>query len=62
MSRISPSACVFLMHRYDQDELHINVGTGEDLTIAELAQLVRDIVYPDAVYPAGYVEAGRRTT
>ena len=30
-------ACVFLMRRYDAAE-HINVGTGEDLTIRELAR------------------------
>jgi GDP-L-fucose synthase len=41
-------ACVFLMDHYD-DESHINVGTGDDLTIAELAELVRDIVHPAAV-------------
>ena len=40
-------ACVFLMQHYD-DEVHINVGTGEDLTILELAHLVRDSVYPSA--------------
>jgi len=40
-------ACVFLMQRYDESE-HVNVGTGEDLTIAELAGLVRAVVYPDA--------------
>ena len=40
-------ACVFLMRRYDAAE-HINVGTGEDLTIRELAETVRDIVHPDA--------------
>jgi GDP-L-fucose synthase len=40
-------ACVFLMRRYEE-ESHINVGTGEDLSIRELAELVRDIVYPDA--------------
>jgi GDP-L-fucose synthase len=40
-------ACVFLMRRYDE-ETHINVGTGEDLTIAELADLVRSAVYPEA--------------
>ena len=40
-------ACVFLMERYD-DDVHVNVGTGQDLTVAELAHLVRSIVYPDA--------------
>ena len=40
-------ACVFLMRRYDAAE-HVNVGTGEDLTIRELAQTVRDIVHPQA--------------
>jgi GDP-L-fucose synthase len=41
-------ACVFLMRHYDQPS-HINVGTGEDLTIAELAEIVRRIVHPRAV-------------
>jgi GDP-L-fucose synthase len=40
-------ACVFLMAQYEDDR-HINVGTGEDLTIGELAALVRDIVCPGA--------------
>ena len=40
-------ACVFLMERYDGME-HINVGTGEDLSIRELAETVRDIVHPQA--------------
>jgi GDP-L-fucose synthase len=40
-------ACLFLMRRYDAPE-HINVGTGEDLTIRELAETVRDIVHPGA--------------
>jgi GDP-L-fucose synthase len=40
-------ACVFLMRRYDASE-HINVGTGEDLTIRELAERVRDAVHPQA--------------
>jgi GDP-L-fucose synthase len=40
-------ACVFLMDNYDDLE-HINVGTGQDLTIRELAELVRDVVHPDA--------------
>ena len=34
-------ACVFLMERYS-DELHINVGTGVDLSIRDLAEKVRD--------------------
>lgn len=33
------SAAVFLMQHYDQPEI-INVGTGEDVTIVELAQLI----------------------
>jgi len=41
-------ACLFLMHRYDGDE-HINVGTGEDLTIRELAEMIREVIYPEAV-------------
>jgi GDP-L-fucose synthase len=40
-------ACVFLMDRYG-DAPHINVGTGEDLSIRELAELVASIVYPSA--------------
>jgi GDP-L-fucose synthase len=38
-------ACVFLMEHYDGDE-HINVGTGEDLSVRELAETIRDIVAP----------------
>lgn len=41
-------ACLFLM-RHWEDERHINVGTGQDLTIRELAELVRDLVYPEAL-------------
>jgi GDP-L-fucose synthase len=39
-------ACVFLMDTYTGDS-HVNVGTGVDVTILELAEIVRDIVYPD---------------
>ncbi len=40
-------ACLFLMRRYDEAP-HVNVGTGEDQTIRELAETVRDIVHPGA--------------
>ncbi|MGE3402390.1 MAG: GDP-L-fucose synthase family protein [Vicinamibacterales bacterium] len=40
-------ACVFLMARYEGAQ-HVNVGTGEDLSIRELAEMIRDIVHPDA--------------
>ena len=40
-------ACAFLMERYDGEE-HVNVGTGEDLSIRELAETIRAIVYPEA--------------
>ena len=36
-------ACFFLMENYD-DELFVNIGTGEDLTIKELAGMIKDIV------------------
>jgi GDP-L-fucose synthase len=40
-------ACLFLMDQYDGLE-HVNVGTGEDLSIRELAETVRDIVHPSS--------------
>jgi GDP-L-fucose synthase len=36
-------ACCFLMENYDSPEI-INVGVGEDLTITELAALMKDVV------------------
>lgn len=36
-------ACVFLMKTYSDFE-HVNVGSGEDITILELAQLVCEVV------------------
>lgn len=39
-------ACIFLLDRYSGAQ-HLNVGTGEDLPIADLALLIRDIVHPD---------------
>jgi len=40
-------ACLFLMQHYDAAE-HINIGTGQDQTIAELAFMVRDVIHPSA--------------
>ena len=40
-------ACLHLLRHYD-DALHVNVGTGVDLTIRELAETVRDVVHPSA--------------
>ncbi len=40
-------ACLFLMENYDGDQ-HINVGTGVDLSILELAETIRDVVNPEA--------------
>lgn len=36
-------ACVFLMNNYNESEI-INIGTGEDCTIMELASFVKEIV------------------
>ncbi len=40
-------ACLFLLEHYDSSDT-INIGTGEEVTIRELAQHVCEIVYPDA--------------
>jgi len=40
-------ACMFLMLHYDEEQ-HINIGTGSDLTIRELAETVGEVVHPDA--------------
>lgn len=36
-------SCVFLMNKYDRDEI-LNIGVGEDLTIRELAELIKGVV------------------
>jgi GDP-L-fucose synthase len=36
-------ACLFLMRHYE-DDAHINVGAGEDLSIRELAELIAEVV------------------
>jgi GDP-L-fucose synthase len=40
-------ACLFLMRHYDAPG-PINLGTGQDLTIHQLATIVRDVVHPNA--------------
>ena len=41
------AACLYLMELYEGPG-HINVGVGKDLSIAELADLIRSIVNPEA--------------
>jgi len=36
-------ACVFLMNHYEDSEI-INIGVGKDISISELADLIKDIV------------------
>lgn len=36
-------ACVFLMENYDGEET-VNIGTGEDVTIKELAEIIKEVV------------------
>ena len=36
-------ACVFMMKHYNSPEI-VNVGTGEDLTIRELAENIKEVV------------------
>ncbi len=40
-------ACLFLMDHYSEAG-HVNVGTGTDCTIGELAGMLRDLVHPGA--------------
>jgi GDP-L-fucose synthase len=37
------AACLFLLENYDGEEI-VNIGVGKDLSIAELAELVRNVV------------------
>jgi GDP-L-fucose synthase len=36
-------ACLFLIENYSSDQ-HVNIGTGEEVSIRELAELVKDVV------------------
>jgi GDP-L-fucose synthase len=40
-------ACLFMLERYEDDE-HVNIGTGIEVSIKELAETLRDVIYPDA--------------
>jgi len=40
-------ACVFLIERF-AGQGHVNIGTGEEVSIRELAEIVRSVVYPEA--------------
>ena len=40
-------ACLFLM-QHCEEASHINIGTGQDRSIRELADMVREAVYPEA--------------
>lgn len=43
-------ACYYLMEKYNGSE-HVNMGVGEDLTIRELAELIRSVVgYEGEIY------------
>jgi GDP-L-fucose synthase len=41
------SACLFIFRHWDEGR-HINVGTGEDLSIRELAEMIGKVVHPSA--------------
>jgi len=36
-------ACIFLMNNYDKEQ-HVNIGTGEEISIKDLALLIKKIV------------------
>lgn len=40
-------ACLFMLEHYEDDE-HVNIGTGIEVSIRELAETLRDVIYPDA--------------
>jgi GDP-L-fucose synthase len=40
-------ACVWLMSNYNNSEI-INIGTGKDMTIKELTEIIKSVVYPGA--------------
>lgn len=40
-------ACLFLLENYDGREI-VNLGSGQEIAIADLAAMIRDSVYPEA--------------
>ena len=38
-------ACFYLMKNYDEAS-HVNIGTGVEVSIKELAETLRDVIYP----------------
>ena len=36
-------ACVFLMENYDEEQ-HVNIGTGKEVSIKELAEIIKEVV------------------
>lgn len=40
-------ACLYLMRNYNKTS-HINIGTGVEVSIKELAETLRDVIYPTA--------------
>ena len=40
-------ACIFLMNNYNSSEI-VNIGTGKDMTIKALTEIIKNEVYPEA--------------
>lgn len=40
-------ACLYLMRNYNENS-HVNIGTGVEVSIKELAETLRDVIYPTA--------------
>jgi GDP-L-fucose synthase len=40
-------ACIWLMNNYNDSEI-VNIGTGKDMTINQLTEIIKNVVYPEA--------------
>ena len=58
-STISPTPACFVMKHYSGDDF-LNVGTGEDITIAEFARLVAEVVGFQGRTELRHLAPGRR--